>query len=72
VDAYRLGGDLGQLDDLDLDTSLVEAVVVIEWGEGAGERLSDDHLLIRLERRADDARLATVIPHGNWSDRAIT
>ena len=72
VDAYRLGGDLGQLDDLDLDTSLVEAVVVIEWGEGAGERLSDDHLLIRLERRADDARLATVIPHGSWSDRAIT
>jgi tRNA threonylcarbamoyladenosine biosynthesis protein TsaE len=71
VDAYRLGGDLDQLDDLDLDTSLVDAAVVIEWGEGAGERLSSDHLLIRLERRADDARLATLEPHGNWTARAI-
>jgi tRNA threonylcarbamoyladenosine biosynthesis protein TsaE len=71
ADAYRLGGDLAQLDDLDLDTSLMDAAVVIEWGEGAGERLSADHLLIRLERRADDARLATVIPHGSWTDRPI-
>ena len=49
VDAYRLGGDLAQLDDLDLDTELVDAAVVIEWGEGAGERLSEDHLLVRLD-----------------------
>jgi tRNA threonylcarbamoyladenosine biosynthesis protein TsaE len=70
VDAYRLGGDLDQLDDLDLDTSLVDAAVVVEWGEGVGERLSADHLLIRLERRADETRLATVIPHGSWSDRS--
>ena len=68
VDAYRLGS-LDELDDLDLDTSLVEAAVVIEWGEGTGERLSADHLLIRLSRREDDARLATVVPHGNWVDR---
>jgi tRNA threonylcarbamoyladenosine biosynthesis protein TsaE len=70
VDAYRLGGDLDQLDDLDLDTALVDAAVVIEWGEG-GERLSADHLLIRLERRADDARIATLVPHGTWTARAI-
>lgn len=68
VDAYRLGG-LDELDDLDLDTSLVEAAMVIEWGEGAGERLSADHLLIRLSRREDDTRLATVVPHGTWADR---
>ena len=71
VDAYRLGGDLGQLDDLDLDTALVDAAVVVEWGEGVGERLSADHLLIRLERREDDARVATVIPHGSWSARPL-
>lgn len=71
VDAYRFGGDLDQLDDLDLDTSLVDAAVVIEWGEGAGERLSADHLLIRLARLADDARVATVIPHGAWVDRPL-
>ncbi|SDD48344.1 tRNA (adenosine(37)-N6)-threonylcarbamoyltransferase complex ATPase subunit type 1 TsaE [Actinokineospora iranica] len=69
VDAYRLGGDLTELDDLDLDTELVESVVVVEWGEGAAERLSADHLLIRLDRRPDDARLAILEPHGSWVDR---
>jgi tRNA threonylcarbamoyladenosine biosynthesis protein TsaE len=68
VDAYRLGGELAQLDDLDLDTELVEAAVVIEWGEG-GERLSDDHLLITLTRRPDDSRLAEVTPAGSWKQR---
>jgi tRNA threonylcarbamoyladenosine biosynthesis protein TsaE len=71
VDAYRLGGDLTELDDLDLDTELVDAVVVVEWGEGAAERLSEDHLLIRLDRRPDDSRVATLEPHGNWTDRRI-
>lgn len=69
ADAYRLGGDLDQLDDLDLDTALTEAAVVIEWGEGAAERLSPDHLLIHLDRRPDDSRLATVTPHGEWVSR---
>jgi tRNA threonylcarbamoyladenosine biosynthesis protein TsaE len=53
VDAYRLGG-IAELDDLDLDTDLLAAAVVVEWGEGLAERLADDRLLIRLQRRADD------------------
>jgi tRNA threonylcarbamoyladenosine biosynthesis protein TsaE len=58
VDMYRLldhaGVDLlGELDSLDLDTDLDDAVVVVEWGEGIVERLSDRHLDIRLERGAD-------------------
>ncbi|HEX6357730.1 tRNA (adenosine(37)-N6)-threonylcarbamoyltransferase complex ATPase subunit type 1 TsaE [Actinophytocola sp.] len=68
VDAYRLGDDLAQLDDLDLDTELVEAAVVIEWGE-AGERLSEDHLLVTLTRCDDDSRLAEVRPSGKWENR---
>lgn len=64
VDIYRLldhGGDLlGELDSLDLDTDLGDAVVVVEWGEGLAERLSDHHLDIRLERDADtEQRTAT-------------
>lgn len=64
VDIYRLldhGGDLlGELDSLDLDTDLDDAVVVVEWGEGLAERLSDHHLDIRLERAADsEMRTAT-------------
>ena len=68
VDAYRLGNDLAQLDDLDLDTELVEAAVVVEWGEAA-ERLSEDHLLITLTRCDDDTRLAEVQPSGKWENR---
>ena len=56
VDVYRLldhpGADLlGELDSLDLDTDLDDAVVVVEWGEGLAERLSERHLDIRLERQ---------------------
>ncbi len=57
VDAYRLGG-IAELDDLDLDTDLVAAAVVVEWGEGLAERLADDYLLIRLQLQADDSRVA--------------
>jgi len=63
VDAYRLGfaSDVAaQLDDLDLDTDLDSAVVVVEWGEGVAERLSDRHTLVRLDRRDDDVRVAVV------------
>jgi tRNA threonylcarbamoyladenosine biosynthesis protein TsaE len=68
VDAYRLGDDV-ELDDLDLDTDLMDAVVVVEWGEGAAERLSADHLLVRLERTDDDTRIATLLPSGSWTER---
>ena len=56
VDAYRLAAArrAAELDDLDLDTDLAEAVVAVEWGEGVAERLADRHLLVRLDRRADD------------------
>ncbi len=59
VDAYRLGG-AAELDDLDLDTDLAEAVVAVEWGEGVAERLAERHLLVRLDRRPDDVRTARV------------
>ena len=64
VDIYRLldhGGDLlGELDSLDLDTDLDDAVVVVEWGEGLAERLSQNHLDIQLDRAADsEMRTAT-------------
>jgi tRNA threonylcarbamoyladenosine biosynthesis protein TsaE len=71
VDAYRIGDDLDQLDGLDLDTDLMDAAVVVEWGEGVAEALSTDHLLIRLARRDDDVREATLVPHGSWNSREI-
>ncbi|MGF2946453.1 tRNA (adenosine(37)-N6)-threonylcarbamoyltransferase complex ATPase subunit type 1 TsaE [Mycobacterium sp. Lab-001] len=65
VDMYRLldqpgAGLLGELDSLDLDTELQDAVVVVEWGEGLAERLAERHLDVRLERVShSDVRLAT-------------
>ncbi|MDT5247880.1 MAG: tRNA threonylcarbamoyladenosine biosynthesis protein TsaE [Mycobacterium sp.] len=69
VDMYRLldhaGVDLlGELDSLDLDTELEDAVVVVEWGEGLVERLSERHLDVRLER-ARDTELRTAV--WRWS-----
>jgi tRNA threonylcarbamoyladenosine biosynthesis protein TsaE len=53
ADAFRLGG-VAELDDLDLDTSLDDAVTVVEWGEGVAEGLADDRLEIRIERAVAD------------------
>lgn len=69
VDLYRLLDQasvdlLGELDSLDLDTDLEDAVVVVEWGEGVAERLSESHLDIRLER-ARDTDVRTAVWH--WS-----
>lgn len=56
LDAYRLLGEgssgdpLGELDALDLDTELADAVVVAEWGGGLIEQITDAYLLIRIDR----------------------
>jgi tRNA threonylcarbamoyladenosine biosynthesis protein TsaE len=61
VDAYRLR-DSGALDleDLELDEELDRAVVVVEWGQGVVEQLSDSHLEVRIERHDDDIRTVVV------------
>lgn len=70
VDAYRLGG-FGELDDLDLDTSLDDAVTVIEWGAGMAEGLSDDRLHLTLT--GVDDRTATIATAGErWADVDLT
>ncbi|AWB83419.1 tRNA (adenosine(37)-N6)-threonylcarbamoyltransferase complex ATPase subunit type 1 TsaE [Corynebacterium liangguodongii] len=58
VDAYRLLGEgsvgdpLGQLDALDLDAQLSEAVVVAEWGGGVVESIASRYLVVRLDRES--------------------
>ena len=70
VDVYRLldsagsgigGRDLlAELDSLDLDTDLDEAVAVIEWGAGLAERLAERYLNVDLKRLPDsEVRTAT-------------
>ncbi|MCO7220445.1 tRNA (adenosine(37)-N6)-threonylcarbamoyltransferase complex ATPase subunit type 1 TsaE [Klenkia sp. PcliD-1-E] len=70
VDAYRLGSLL-DVDDLDLDATVEESVTVVEWGHGLVEQLADEHLVVEIERGADDdVRTATLVPHGpSWTAR---
>ncbi|WP_203915908.1 tRNA (adenosine(37)-N6)-threonylcarbamoyltransferase complex ATPase subunit type 1 TsaE [Rugosimonospora africana] len=73
ADAYRLGAvadPRGEVDSLDLDASLDDSVTLVEWGEGMAEQLSDTYLEIRIDRRDDDSREISLIPHaGDWSTR---
>lgn len=82
VDAYRLG-TLAELDDLDLDAAVEEAVTLVEWGEGKAEALAQDRLQVVIERErggevdldAPDLglRTVTVTAHGaRWRDDDLT
>ncbi|MCQ4620969.1 tRNA (adenosine(37)-N6)-threonylcarbamoyltransferase complex ATPase subunit type 1 TsaE [Corynebacterium sp. CCUG 71335] len=74
VDAYRLldsvGGTgtadpLGELDALDLDSELEDAVVVTEWGGGLVEQLTSRYLVVTLNRDAlDEGRVISWAPAG--------
>lgn len=82
VDAYRLGGRV-ELDDLDVDAFIDDAVTVVEWGEGVAEPLAADRLHVHLARAAtvsgrdeqvlddpdgQEGRLITVTPVGSRWD----
>jgi tRNA threonylcarbamoyl adenosine modification protein YjeE len=73
VDAYRLGS-AAELDDLDLD--LEGSVVVVEWGAGLLDGVTDSMLEVRIERPAAadadadgaEPRRVTLVPSGpRWS-----
>ncbi|WP_411081892.1 tRNA (adenosine(37)-N6)-threonylcarbamoyltransferase complex ATPase subunit type 1 TsaE [Streptomyces sp. cmx-18-6] len=72
VDAYRLGGGLDEMEDLDLDVSLPESVVVVEWGDGKVEELSEDRLRVLIDRATghtdDERRKVTLVGIGaRWA-----
>ncbi|MEU4210086.1 tRNA (adenosine(37)-N6)-threonylcarbamoyltransferase complex ATPase subunit type 1 TsaE [Streptomyces sp. NPDC026206] len=82
VDAYRLSGGLDEMEDLDLDVSLPESVIVVEWGDGKVEELSEDRLRVVIERAvgldapaddADDVRSVTITGVGErWAGADLT
>lgn len=79
VDAYRLG-ESAEIDDLDLETELDEAVTVVEWGRDRVEHLADSTLLIQLDRPSqvddpddpDEPRTLRLSLRGPRWDRAAT
>lgn len=76
VDAYRIGTAL-ELDDLDLDASLDEAVTVVEWGHGLAEGLAEAYLEVELSREdgsapGGEARTVRVSGHGpRWAQSRV-
>ncbi|MFJ4689777.1 tRNA (adenosine(37)-N6)-threonylcarbamoyltransferase complex ATPase subunit type 1 TsaE [Streptomyces sp. NPDC088766] len=77
VDAYRLGGGLDEMEDLDLDVSLPESVVVVEWGEGKVEELTEERLQVRIHRAVgdttDEVRQVTVTGLGDrWASADLS
>ena len=76
VDAYRLGGGLDEMEDLDLDVSLPDSVIVVEWGEGKVEELTEDRLQIVIHRAVgdttDEVRHLTLTGLGErWADAGL-
>jgi tRNA threonylcarbamoyladenosine biosynthesis protein TsaE len=76
ADAYRLGDAVdprAEIDSLDLDASVDDAVTVVEWGEGMVEQLVDTHLRAYIDRRDDDSRRIELVGiGGDWADRLAT
>jgi len=64
ADAYRLGS-IREVDDLDLDADVADAVTVVEWGEGLAEGLAEDRLEISIQPDPDGAaRTVRLRGHG--------
>jgi tRNA threonylcarbamoyladenosine biosynthesis protein TsaE len=66
VDAYRLSSSY-ELDDLDLDAAVADAVTVVEWGQGIAEGLSEDRLEIDVWTSPADVSAV-----GDDSERLVT
>ena len=68
ADAYRLGS-IREVDDLDLDADVADAVTVVEWGEGLAEGLAEDRLEISIQPDPDGvARTVRLRGYGaRWS-----
>lgn len=87
VDAYRITG-ADELTSLDLETWLTDSVVVVEWGRGIAEELTDSYLDIELVRPGattdqlitdfsdddvDEPRAAIITGHGpRWEGFDLT
>lgn len=68
VDAYRLGS-ADELDDLDID--FPKSIVLVEWGKGMLDGISDSYLEVEIERDhtgASETREVTITGYGErWA-----
>ena len=70
ADLYRLESS-GEVEDLDLTSEAADGVLVVEWGEVAGQAFTADHLLVRITADADGVRTVEMTPRGSWEGRPL-
>ena len=70
ADVYRLGSIL-EFEDLDLEETAANGVLVIEWGEAIEDAVSPDRLVIEIEIDGEMGREFRFIPHGSWVGRLL-
>ncbi|MEN8235652.1 MAG: tRNA (adenosine(37)-N6)-threonylcarbamoyltransferase complex ATPase subunit type 1 TsaE [Actinomycetota bacterium] len=70
ADVYRLGSIL-EFEDLDLEETAAQGVLVIEWGEAIEDAVSPDRLVVEMEIDGETGRRFTFIAHGLWQDRSL-
>jgi len=62
VDAYRLASP-AEFDDLDIDFE--NSIVLVEWGKGLTDGISESWLEIEIDRRSsEDIRELAIVGHG--------
>lgn len=70
ADVYRLGSML-EFEDLDLEETAAQGVLVIEWGEAIEDAIADDRLSVEMEIDGETGRRFTFVPHGSWKARSL-
>lgn len=70
ADAYRLGS-LAELEDLGLEETASDGVLVVEWGDVVEAAFGDNALIIHLHVQDDGSRTIEFSPKGSWKGRAL-
>jgi tRNA threonylcarbamoyladenosine biosynthesis protein TsaE len=70
ADVYRLSSML-EFEDLDLEETAAQGVLVIEWGEAIEDGVSPDRLVIEIEMDGETGRTFTFHQHGSWKARSL-
>ncbi len=70
ADVYRLGS-VAEFEDLELEESAADGVLVIEWGEAVSQAVTEDRLDIDIFMEGETGRTFRFIPRGSWSSRSL-
>ncbi len=70
ADVYRLAS-VAEFEDLELEESAADGVLVIEWGEAVAQAVTEDRLDIDISMEGETGRTFRFIPRGSWSSRRL-